>query len=229
MLKTLDEIRECIVASYHPDRIILYGSRATGTNTDESDYDLLILKDTKARPIDRRIEVETILQERAVPLDIMVYTPKEMNYLYSIGSPFIEEVIETGRVLYMRKATEDWIKEAEDELGSAQILLEHEKYKAACYHGQQSAEKGLKALIMEKGEKPGKVHDIVELLGHAKRLGWQITLAMDDAVFLNSIYKGRYPAEEGLLPYGDPSKEDAARVVKTAGVFAANVKAVLQA
>ena len=107
MLKTLVEIRERIITSYDPDGIILFGSRATGTNTDESDYDLLIFKDTPARPIDRRIEVETILQDRAVPLDIMVYTPREMNYLYSIGSPFIEEVIETGRVLYMRKATEE--------------------------------------------------------------------------------------------------------------------------
>jgi len=227
MLKTLDEIQERLIASYAPDRIILFGSRAAGTSTDVSDYDLLILKDTSDRPIDRRVEVEKILQDRAVPLDILVYTPQEMNYLYSIGSPFIEEVIETGRVLYMRKATGDWIKEAEDELASARILFDHDKYKATCYHSQQSVEKGLKALILEKGEKPGKVHDIMELLSHAKRLGWQITLAMDDAVFLNSIYKGRYPAEEGLLPHGDPSKEDAARTVKAAGAFIDGVKVVL--
>ncbi len=44
--------------------------------------------------------MKTILQERAVPIEIMVHTPQEMNYLYSIGSPFIEEVIETGRVIY---------------------------------------------------------------------------------------------------------------------------------
>ena len=157
MLKTLDEIRERIVSSYNPDRIILFGSRAAGTCTEESDYDLLILKNTVARPIDRRIEVETILQDRAVPLDILVYTPQEMNYLYSIGSPFIEEVIETGMVLYMRKATTDWIKKAEDELASALILLEHGKYKPACYHSQQCVEKGLKALIIEKAEKPGKI------------------------------------------------------------------------
>lgn len=137
MLKTLDEIRERIIASYDPDQSILFSSRAAGTNTDESDYDLLILKDTHARPIDRRVEVETILQDRAVPLDILVYTPREMNYLYSIGSPFIEEVIKTGRVLYMRKATEDWIKDAADEFASAQILLDHGKYKATCYHSQQ--------------------------------------------------------------------------------------------
>ena len=124
----------------------------------------------------------------------------------------------------MRKAAEGWVKEAEDELASALILLEHARYKTACYHSQQSVEKGLKALIIEKGEKPGKVHDIMELLGHAKRVGWQITLAMDDAIFLNSIYKGRYPAEEGLLPHGDPSKEDADRVTRTAEAFLGNVK-----
>jgi len=107
MLKTLDEISERIVSSYDPDRIILFGSRAVGTGSEESDYDLLILKDTFARPIDRRVEVEAILRDRAMPLDILVYTPQEMNYLYSIGSPFIEEVIETGRVLYMRKATRE--------------------------------------------------------------------------------------------------------------------------
>src|SRR3990170_2946319 len=107
-----------------------------------------------------------------------------------------ERLVEVERLLsdrtlpYMRKATGSWIKEAKDELDSAIILFEHGKYRGACYHSQQSVEKGLKALILEKGEKPGKVHDIVELLSHAKRLGWQITLAMDDAVFLNSIYKG---------------------------------------
>ncbi len=223
MLKTVEEIRERIVSSYQPDRIILFGSRAAGTNTEKSDYDLLILKDTQARPIDRRIEVEKILQDRAVPLDIMVYTPGEMRYLYSIGSPFIEEVIETGRVLYMRKATGEWIKEAQEELASARILLEHGKYKASCYHSQQSVEKGLKALIIENGEKPDKVRDIVELLSHARKLHPGVTLVMDDAVFLNSIYKGRYPAEEGLLPQGAPSKEDAARAADAAEKFLKNI------
>jgi HEPN domain-containing protein/predicted nucleotidyltransferase len=227
MLKTLEEIRDRVVSAYDPDRIILFGSRSTGTAAEESDYDLLILKETRSRPIDRRIEVEKILEDRAVPLDILVYTPQEMSYLYSIGSPFIEEVIDTGRVLYMRKATGDWIKEAEEELASARILFEHDRYKAACYHGQQCVEKGLKALILEKGEKPGRVHDIVELLSHAKRLGWKIMLAMDDAVFLNSIYKGRYPAEEGLLPHGDPSPEDASRTVKAVETFMAGVKTLL--
>ncbi len=37
-------------------------------------------------------------------------------------------------------------------------------------------------------------------------MGWEIDITIDDAVYLNSIYKGRYPTEEGILPHGDPSK-----------------------
>lgn len=128
----------------------------------------------------------------------------------------------------MRKATGDWIGEAEEELASARILLEHGKHKTACFHSQQAVEKGLKALIIEKGERPGRVHDIVELLGHAKRLGWQIALAMEDAVFLNSVYKGRYPAEEGLLPHGAPSRPDAERAVLAADAFVQHSKTLLR-
>jgi len=216
MLTTLEEISARLIDAYGPDRIILFGSRALDEGGDESDIDLLIVKETNLRAIDRRVEVEKILIDRKVPLDIFVYTPAEMRYLYSVGSPFVEEVMETGKVLYMRKVTDSWIKDAEDELASAAILRERERFKGACYHSQQCVEKCLKALVMEKGQKFTKVHDIVELLAHAKRVGWEISLPMDDAVFLNSIYKGRYLTEEGLLPFGDPSREDAEKAVAAA-------------
>lgn len=228
MLKNIEEIKQEIVKSYAPDRIILFGSSASGNVKEESDIDLLILKDTKDRPIDRRIQVEKILAGREVPLDIVVYTPNEMRYLFSIGSSFVEEVIETGRVIYMRKITEDWIKDAEDELSSALILLEHGKYKGACYHSQQSVEKGLKAVIIENGNRPEKTHDVMDLFNNVKKLGCKIDLSIDDAVFLNSIYKGRYPTEEGLLPHGEPTKADAERAAKTAGAFMKEIKKVLR-
>lgn len=227
MLNSIEDIRSRLIDSYDPDRIILYGSHAQGKAGKESDIDLLILKDTPDRPIDRRIKVEKMLADRGMPLDILVYTPDEVRYLYSIGSPFIEEVMETGRLLYMRKETEIWIREAEEELSSAVILLEHGRYKGACYHSQQCAEKCLKAMILEKGERPQKVHDIVELLKEAQRLGWTVNLSIDDAVLLNSIYKGRYPAEEGLLPHGEPKKADAEKATTAAGSFIEGVKKAL--
>jgi predicted nucleotidyltransferase len=105
MLATVEAIVERLVTTYDPDRIILFGSRATGDGRPGSDVDLLIVKQTGLRPVDRRIEVERLLADRTIALDLVVYTPEEIRRLFAAGSPFIEEVIEHGRVLYMRKAT----------------------------------------------------------------------------------------------------------------------------
>ncbi|HHT9120829.1 MAG TPA: HEPN domain-containing protein [Candidatus Hypogeohydataceae bacterium YC41] len=226
MLKTIEDVTERLIKVYDPERIILFGSHAIGKAQDGSDIDLLIVKETEKRPMDRRMEVEKILSDRLLPLDIVVYTPQELRYLYSLGSPFIEEVIEKGRIIYVRKATESWIKGAEDELDMASLLYEHKRYQGACYHSQQCVEKGLKALILEKGKRPQKIHDIVELLNEVTQLGWDIGLSLDAAVFLNSIYKGRYPTEEGLLPYGIPSHEDAERALSAARKLAERLKKI---
>ena len=219
MLKTIDDVINRLVKYYEPEKIILYGSYNTKQVRNDSDIDLLIVKDTDKGLVERLVEAEKILSDRLLPLDIMVYTPQEMRFLYSMGSPFIEEVLEKGRLLYMRKATSNWIKEAKDEYDSALILYEHEKYRGACYHSQQSVEKGLKALILEKGKKPERIHDIIELLNEVTMLGWDAGLTINDAVFLNSIYKGRYPTEEGLLPHGEPSREDTEKALLAAKIL----------
>jgi HEPN domain-containing protein/predicted nucleotidyltransferase len=224
MLRTVKDITERLIEYYEPDRIILYGSYGTRKERKNSDIDLLIIKKTEKYLIERRIEAERILSDRLMPIDITVYTPEEVRYLFSIGSPFIEEIMEEGRLLYMRKVTGSWIKDVEDEFGSAVILYEHGKYRGACYHSQQCVEKGLKALILEKGRKPERIHDIVELLNEVIKQGWNVSLTMDDAIFLNSIYKGRYPTEEGLLPHGEPSKEDAEKTIAVSRVVVENLK-----
>jgi HEPN domain-containing protein len=160
--------------------------------------------------------VERLLSDRQVPLDLLVYTPQELRDLYAAGSPFIEEVVESGRVLYMRKTTTAWLVEAREELESASILFDYRKYRSACFHSQQCVGKGLEALILEKGSRPARTHDLVELLNVVTADGWAVGLPMDEAVFLNSVYRGRYPTEEGLLPHGEPTEEDARRALRAA-------------
>ncbi len=104
MLTSIEQVVQRIVEGYDPDRVILFGSHAKGEALADSDVDLLVVKTTDDRPIDRRIQVERLLADRRLSLDILVYTPEEVRALYAAGSPFIEEVVETGRVLYMRKA-----------------------------------------------------------------------------------------------------------------------------
>ena len=218
MLRTVKDITERLIEYYEPDRIILYGSYGTREERKNSDIDLLIIKKTEKYLIERRIEAERILSDRLMPIDITIYTPEEVRYLFSIGSPFIEEIMEKGRLLYMRKVTSSWIKDVEDEFDSAVILYENGKYRGACYHSQQCVEKGLKTLILEKGEKPKRIYDIIELHNMVKKMGWEIDITIDDAVYLNSIYKVRYPTEEGLLPHGEPSKEDAEKAIAVSRV-----------
>jgi uncharacterized protein len=228
MLTTLDAILERLIERYDPDRIILFGSRAIAATKADGDVDLLIVKETDKRPVDRRVEVERLLADRSVPLDLLVYTPRELRELYAAGDPFIERVVETGRVLYMRKATAAWLREeAQEELESASILLTHGKHRGACFHSQQCVEKSLKALLLEKGWQPARTHDVVELLNSVEADGWTVGLPIDDAVFLNSVYRGRCPTEAGLLPHGEPTAEDAQRAVRTAELVMARARAAL--
>jgi HEPN domain-containing protein/predicted nucleotidyltransferase len=228
MLTNLEDIVERLVREYEPDRIILFGSAATGVAREGSDLDLLVVKDTPARPIDRRMEVERLLVDRGIPLDILVYTPRELRELYAAGNPLIEEVVETGRVLYMRKETAAWLAEAGEDAEAASILFEHRKHRAVCFHAQQSAEKGLKALLLERGKRPARTHDIVELLNAVTTAGWTVSLPMDEAVFLNSVYRGRYPTEQGLLPRGEPTEADARRALTAANDLLRSLRTTIQ-
>jgi HEPN domain-containing protein len=147
--------------------------------------------------------------------------------LYAAGNPFVEDVIETGRVLYMRNTTAGWLADAQQELEMAVVLFEHSKYRGACIHSQQCVEKGLKALILERGRRPARTHDLVELLNLVTADGWGVVLPMEAAVFLNSVYRGRYPTEEGLLPLGEPAEEDARRALSAAETLMKSLRSVL--
>lgn len=104
----------------------------------------------------------------------------------------------------------------QDELETASLLCEHHKYRGACYHSQQCVEKALKALLLGKGTRPARTHDLLDLRAHVLGLGYAIRLSVDEAAFLNSVYRGRYPTDEGLLPSGEPREDDARRALGAA-------------
>ena len=98
----LEQALRLIVENYAPERVILFGSEATGEADEESDVDLLIVRDTNQRPMDRWTETKRLLRDRERPFAIspLVYTPRELDRGLAQGDPFIQEVIEKGRVLY---------------------------------------------------------------------------------------------------------------------------------
>jgi len=99
--KIIQKISEKIQREYQPEKIILFGSYAWGKPDMHSDIDIFIIKKTKARHIDRSIEIRRILEEEngIFPMEILVYTPKEVSHRVKLGDPFIKEVITRGKVL----------------------------------------------------------------------------------------------------------------------------------
>ena len=91
-----------LASGYSPQRIILFGSHATGAAGPDSDIDLLIIKDTPKRFMDRWIEVRRILSDphRSVPIETLILTPRELEQRLAIGDQFVAEIVREGKVLY---------------------------------------------------------------------------------------------------------------------------------
>lgn len=95
----LDKIVASIGANYQPEKIILFGSLAEGTASEESDIDLLVIKETDKNPWDRSAEVDRYVDHH-VPVDILVYTPAEVAGRLAVNDLFIKDIFSRGKVIY---------------------------------------------------------------------------------------------------------------------------------
>ncbi len=98
----LNKIVKQLVDSYQPEKIILFGSYAYGQPDADSDLDLLIIKKTSERFIDRCTHVRKIVSDprRSIAFEPLVFTPKELEERLAMGDQFIEEIVTKGQVLY---------------------------------------------------------------------------------------------------------------------------------
>jgi len=99
------EIVSKIVKHFPPDKVILFGSRAWGEPTKESDLDILVVMDVGGSPIRKAAEISRIVRPRFLPIDIIVRTPDEIEHGIGIGDPFIKMIMNHGKVLYAGDAT----------------------------------------------------------------------------------------------------------------------------
>ncbi len=100
--KEIKKIVEQIRKNYKPEKIILFGSYAWGKPTPDSDVDLLIIKKTKKSGRDVSMSINKSIFPRIIPLDILVYTPAEIKKRLSMGDFFIEDIMNSGKVIYAK-------------------------------------------------------------------------------------------------------------------------------
>jgi len=102
--RNLSRIVKILKKDYKPEKIVLYGSFASGQIHPDSDLDLLIIKkNIPVRYWDRLREVSPLLAQRDVALDYTIWTPQELEE--SRETPFIrDEILKKGRILYEKAA-----------------------------------------------------------------------------------------------------------------------------
>lgn len=85
----------------NPEKVILFGTLATGRINEWSDIDLVVVEQTELSFFERLRRIRKLLQPR-VGIDVMVYTPEEFNRLSSERPFFRDEIVAKGKVVYER-------------------------------------------------------------------------------------------------------------------------------
>ncbi len=98
----IKEMAKKIEIILSPEKIILFGSYATGNATFDSDVDLLIILNTELRGAERIRLISKLIYPRLLPLDIVVKTPDEIKMSKNRIDPFISEALERGIELYAK-------------------------------------------------------------------------------------------------------------------------------
>ncbi len=97
--KELNKIVITLKNKYKPEKIILFGSTASGNIHDWSDLDLVVIKKTEKSFYDRIDEVSRLI-DHEVPTDIIVYTPDEFEEMKSDNYFVRDEIIKSGKIIY---------------------------------------------------------------------------------------------------------------------------------
>jgi len=98
--KKIEEIKEKIVKTIAPEKIILFGSYATGEATEESDIDLVVIWDSDLDHHKRNVFLSRLFPKRDFSLDIFAFTKKEAERLKDIAGTILYEAFHHGKVIY---------------------------------------------------------------------------------------------------------------------------------
>ncbi len=97
------DMAECLVETFHPDRIYLFGSYARGDTTPDSDYDLMmIVLDSKLAPYKRSQEAHRALFRFKSAKDILVWTRAEFDQRTHLAASLPATILREGILLYGR-------------------------------------------------------------------------------------------------------------------------------
>jgi uncharacterized protein len=229
-LRVPRDLLDPVIGYFKPLRVILFGSRARGEATRDSDIDLLVIvdDDTPREKLTWKAGYEAHRSRRAADVFPMRAEIFERDRL--IANTLAAEADTDGIVVYgppkgsrMRasdpdarwRVVERWLRVAERDRRSVLACLAADPplYDSAAFHCQQAVEKLLKGFLTLAGKRGGKTHSL-------EQLGAMAQASFPDIAEFVAAARGwsswawvyRYP-EEDVPPEPDESEIHAALAV----------------
>jgi predicted nucleotidyltransferase len=98
----IDRVVKRIVKRFRPEKIILFGSHARAEAGPDSDVDLLVVMDFEGSKLDKMVDLRGTAHDIAVPVDILVTTPKDFAWRKDVVGTIEWPAFREGKVLYAR-------------------------------------------------------------------------------------------------------------------------------
>ena len=97
----LERLIDTVVRTADPERVILFGSAARGELTDDSDIDILVVKD-QCQPLELAGDIHVALPAEVHPVDIIVVWPEDLEIYQDTPWRPISSALREGRTLYVK-------------------------------------------------------------------------------------------------------------------------------
>ena len=100
-LQQIQDVGWRIGEVFQPQQVVLFGSYAQGTATEDSDVDLLVILPFEGRPFEKSLEILNRVDVR-FPCDLITQRPEDVRRRYQKCAPLIREAMNRGEVFYER-------------------------------------------------------------------------------------------------------------------------------
>jgi uncharacterized protein len=238
------ELLDPVVAYFRPQRVILFGSRARGEATRDSDIDLLVIVDNDTPPekLTWRARYEARWSYRH-PADVFPMRAETFERNRTIVGTLAAEADTDGIVVYgspqgspsMKRAdsharweaVERWLAVAQDDrrVAAACMIMEPPSYASAAFHCQQAVEKLLKGFLVLAGKRSRKTHSLAQLGGAAQASFPDIAeLVAAARTWSDWVVAYRYPSVE-RPDSAEPTEDELRRALATIDALAARLRA----
>ena len=226
-----------IVQDFDPLQIILFGSQARGDADRHSDIDLLVVFSELTDKRKTALDIMRALSDLPVAKDIFVSTPEELERSRTRIGSVLRHAQQEGKVLWKNRDaaahyrmpnkevqvamqtadrledTARWIRHAEEDLITAEILLKqpHLPPRQAYWYAQQTTEKALKAVLIFLQIDFPRTDDL-NVLWNLVPHSWQFKKVQSDPANLTGyVADVRYPRNTP-----EPTKAEASTAVEQA-------------